>query len=112
MFRKVWGNLVEKYEKNMKWTLSVSLVMFFWSTFMATILQTGYYFTPNPWYYLRNVNILSFILTIVFATLYIADFWRKDHMYKIAIGTFIISMSLLFVSNMSWISMILGIAPY
>lgn len=104
--------MVEKSEKDMKWVLSVSLVMFFWSTFMAIMLQTSYYFRAGPWYYLRNVSILSLILTIVSATLYTADFWKKEQLYKIALGTFIISMSLLFISNMSWISMILGITPY
>jgi hypothetical protein len=112
MFPKVWGSLAEKSEKNMKWVLTVSLIMFFWSTFMTTILQTGYYFKAGPWYYLRNISNLSLTLTIISATLYTADFWKKEQIYKIALGTFIISMSLLFISNMSWISMVLGITPY
>ena len=49
---------------------------------------------------------------MLFATLHSADSWREEGIYEVTIGLFIISMSLFFISNISWISMILGITPY
>ncbi len=92
--------MIEKPERNMKWILIISLILFFWSAYIALMSQTTYAFRPDVWYYLRNVNVLSFILTLLSATLHTAGIERTD---KIAIGLFIVSMSLFFISNLSWI---------
>ena len=104
--------MTEKPEKNVKWVLVVSLIMFFWQTLTNPFTTPAYYFTPGPWYYIRNVSILSFIVPTISATLYIADFWEEEHLYRITIAAFIISMSLLFVNSLSWISDVLGISPF
>ena len=110
---KVKSNLTEKSEKNLKWILIISIVMFFWQTWM-TLLMTpgGYYFTPDFWYYIRNVTTLSFIIPVISAALHTANFWEEEYLYKTSIGAFIVSMSLLFVSSLSWISVILETSPF
>ena len=86
--------------------------MFFWQTWMNLLMTPSYYFTPDLWYYIRNVTTLSFIIPMISATLYITDFWEEEHLYRITIGAFIVSMSLLFVTSLSWISVILGTSPF
>ncbi|UCG45047.1 MAG: hypothetical protein JSV58_06675 [Candidatus Bathyarchaeota archaeon] len=104
--------MTENSERSLKWILIISLVMFFWQTWMTLLMTPGYYFTPDFWYYIRNVTTLSFIIPVLSATLHTADFWDKEYLYKISIGTFIVSMSLLFVTSLSWISVILGASPF
>jgi|YelNatPaOPRAMG01_1025707.scaffolds.fasta_scaffold18002_4 hypothetical protein len=93
----------EEVKKDLKWILIVSVILFFWTYLQG--LWTGFYVSRyiTSWTYLRNVNILFFILTIIFATLYTADFWRKEKIYKAAIGFFIISMILFFILHVQWI---------
>jgi hypothetical protein len=64
----------------------------------------GYYFRPDYWDYLRNINVLSFIITICLGTLYTTDVWKLETMSKATILMFIVSMILFFISNMQWIA--------
>jgi hypothetical protein len=98
-------------KRDVKWLLVTSLIMFFWSTW-STLMMTGYYFIAGPWYYLRNITVLSFVITISLATLYTTNFWKAEPIFKATIVMFIISISLFFISNMQWITYILGTSPY
>jgi len=98
-------------KRDVKWLLVTSLIMFFWSTW-STLMMTGYYFRADPWYYLRNTTVLSFIITISLAALYTTNFWKAEPIFKATIVMFIISISLFFISNMQWITYILGASPY
>jgi len=49
---------------------------------------------------------------MLFAAFHSADSWREEGIYEVTTGLLIILMSLFFISNMSWISMILGITLY
>lgn len=99
--------------RDVKWVLIISLIMFFWSVWSTLMMTGGYYFRPEYWYYLRNINVLSFIITICLGTLYTTDLWKPEPMLKATILMFIISMILFFISNMQWITTALfGTTPY
>lgn len=98
-------------KRDVKWVLIISLIMFLWSAWLTLIIAGGYYFIPDHWYYLRNINVLAFIITIGLATLYTADFWKPEPMFEVTIVMFIASMILFFVSNLQWIAIALFGTP-
>lgn len=106
------GLLRAEVKRDVKWLLVTSLIMFFWSTWSTLIMSSYYYFTAGPWYYLKNITVLSFIITISLATLYTTNFWKAEPIFKATIATYIISISLFFVTNMQWIAYVLGTSPY
>lgn len=100
-------------KREVKWVLVVSLILLFWVTWLAFIAYAGYYFRPGAWDYLRNINVLSFIVTVGLATIYTTNFWKSEVIFKATILMFIISISLFFISNMQWIATALfGTTPY
>ena len=104
--------LEEEVKKDVKWLLVISLIMFFWSTWSTLMMTGGYYFIAGPWYYLKNISVLSFIVTIGLATLYTTNSWKAEPVFKATMVMFMTSISLFFISNMQWITYILGTAPY
>jgi len=87
-------------EKNVKWVLIVSLIMFFvlkWWCFLGYSLP---YRSFDFWFFIYLINLLSVILTITFATLNKTGFWDTEVTYQLAIFFFVVSMALLFVSHL------------
>jgi len=89
-------------EKNVKWVLIVSLIMFF--------VLKWWYFLDRPfpytffdfWFFLYFINILSVILTITFAALNRSGL-ETEITYQLSVFFFILSMALLFVSHFQFI---------
>jgi len=104
--------LEAEVKRDVKWLLVTSLIMFFWTTSSTIMMMTGYYSRADPWYHLRNITVLSFIITTSLATLYTTNFWKAEPIFKATIVMFIISISLFFISNMQWIADVLGTSPY
>lgn len=50
------------------------------------------------WYFVNRVHILTFILTITFATLYHANIQGKQVLYRLSIYMFIVSMTSFFIA--------------
>jgi len=91
-------------EKNVKWILIISLIMFFvleWWYFLNSSFPYAFF---NFWFFIYFVNILSVVLTITFATLDKAGFWEPEITYQLTIFFFILSMALFFVSQLQLIS--------
>lgn len=93
-------------EKNVKWVLIISLVMFFvlkWWYFLDYSFPYGSF---DFWFFIYFINILSVILTITFAALNKVSLWDTEITYQITIFFFILSMALLFVSHFQLILMV------
>jgi hypothetical protein len=92
-----------KEEKNVKWVLIISLIMFF--------VLKWWYFLDHPfpyvffdfWFFIYLINILSVILAITFATLNKAGLWETEITYHLTVFFFILSMTLLSVSHLQLI---------
>lgn len=90
-----------KEERDVKWILIISLILFF-------VLEGVFYYFPyryfyvlfNFWWFVDFINLFFIILTVTFATLNKVDFLDKELTYQIAVYSFIISMTLIFVSNL------------
>lgn len=96
--------LDEGVKRDVKWILIISLIMLFWSVWSTLLMTGGYYFTPDYWNYLRNINVLSFIITIGLATLCTTNPWKSGPTFKATIVMFVVSMMLFFISNMQWVT--------
>ncbi|RLI20139.1 hypothetical protein DRO54_06920 [Candidatus Bathyarchaeota archaeon] len=110
---KVEAELEEKFEetaeieaKNTKWILVVSLVVFIFTFYIATMTRYVYYYNyyiypligKDFWYYLNLTNALFLILAITFSSLHLAEFGNNRINYKIAVYAFIMAMISLFVT--------------
>ena len=96
----------EREEKNVKWTLIVSLIMLFvlkWWYFSGGSFP---YLFFDFWFFAYFINILSVILTITFAALNKAGFWETEITYQLTIFFFILSMVLLFVYHIQLVLMV------
>lgn len=60
------------------------------------------------WYFINRADILLFLLTITFATLFMSGFGKRELLYKLSIYFFILSMGFLFIT---FLQMLFG-APY
>ena len=90
-------------ERNVKWVLIVSLIMFFvlkWWYFLNCPLPYAFF---DFWFFIYLINILSVILTITFAALNKTDFGDREVTYQLSIFFFVVSMALLFVSQLQLI---------
>ena len=95
---------METPERNMKWLLVVSIILFFGSTYLYVygIALTGgvySYSTHDIWYYMQIIEHLFFILTIGSSALWIAGFARK-WTYNGSVYFFAISMLLLLIEGL------------
>jgi len=87
-------------EKNVKWLLIVSLIMFFvleWWYFLDDLFPYTFF---DFWFFIYFINVLSVMLAITFATLDKAGFWEREITYQLAIFFFVLSMALFFVSHL------------
>lgn len=87
-------------EKNVKWVLVISLIMFFVLKWWYFLDHSFPYASFDFWFFIYFINILSVILTVTFATLDKAGFWETEITYQLTIFFFILSMTLLFVSHL------------
>jgi hypothetical protein len=89
----------KREERNVKWILIISLIMFFvlkWWYFSDYVFPYAFF---DLWFFIYFINILSVVLTITFAALSKAGFWETEIIYQLTIFFFILSMSLLLVSQ-------------
>ncbi|HVP15914.1 MAG TPA: hypothetical protein VMT42_00925 [candidate division Zixibacteria bacterium] len=96
---------MEAPDRNMKWILVVSVIMFFGSMYFYAYYYAilgglyGSLSTRNVWYYLQIIEHLFFILTIGSSALWIAGFARR-WTYIGSVCFFAISILLLFVEGL------------
>jgi len=86
-------------EKNVRWVLIISLIMFFVLESWYFLDRSFPYDSFDFWFLIFLINVLSVILTITLATLNKAGFWETEITYQLTIFFFILSMVLLFVSH-------------
>ena len=87
-------------EKNVKWVLIVSLIMFFVLKWWYFLDSSFPYTVFDIWFFIYLINILSVILTITFAALNKTGFWDTEVTYQLAIFFFVVSMALFFLSQL------------
>jgi len=88
-------------EYDAKWILVISLILFF-------ALEGVFYFFPprfsyvlfDLWWFIDFINLFFIILAVTFSTLNKVGFWDKELTYSLAVYSFIISMVLIFISNL------------
>lgn len=96
-------------ERNVKWILTISLILLLASTWFGAVSFYPYYPRREPSildvvaFYINRIDILFFVATITTATLSTTGFGKKELMFKISIYLFIISMALFFVSILKWL---------
>jgi hypothetical protein len=95
-------------EKNLKWILIISVIML-GVTFYSGMIISSYHYTSVGWtvldtisYWVSRIGTLLFIATVTTAALSTAGF-RKDMLYKASIYLFTASMTLVFVTVLSWL---------
>jgi len=91
-------------EKNVKWVLIVSLIMFFVLKWWYFLDSSFPYTVFDIWFFIYLINILSVILTITFAALNKTGFWDAEVTYQLAIFFFVVSMALFFVAQLQIVS--------
>lgn len=87
-------------EQDIKWILIISLILFF--AFAGAFYYFPYrsYVLFNIWWYIDFMNLFFILLTVTFATLNKVGFWDKELTYRLAVYFFIISIALIFISNL------------
>lgn len=87
-------------EHDAKWILVISLILFF--VFEGIFFYYPYrsYVMFTFWWFIDYINLFFIIITVTFATLNKVGFFDKELTYQIAVYSFIISMTLIFVSNL------------
>jgi len=87
-------------EHDAKWILVISLILFF--VFEGIFFYYPYrsYVMFTFWWFIDYINLFFIILTVTFAALNKVGFSDKELTYTIAVYSFIISMALIFVSNL------------
>jgi len=89
-------------QKNVKWIVIVSLVLFFFSVWLAPSIYLGGYYpstsSRDAWYYLNRLDILFFIATLTVSSLFTSGFGKREVMYKLTVYIFMISMGVFFLS--------------
>jgi len=93
-------------EKDVKWILIISLIMFFVLKWWYLWGGISPYVVFDFWFFTYFINILSMILTITFAALSKAGFWETEITYQLTIFFFIVSMALLFVSHLQLVLLV------
>jgi len=87
-------------KRDVKWVLMVSLIMFFVLKWWYILGRPSPYAFFDFWFLIYLINILSVILTITFAALNKTPFGDTEVTYQLTIFFFIVSMALLFVSQL------------
>lgn len=78
--------------------------MFFVITFYGPTVFLGPYYQyqyPLPkdvWYYVNRLDTLLLLATVVTGALFVANFGKKELIYRLTVYLFIISMGLSFLS--------------
>jgi len=97
-------------EKNVKWVLIISVIMFFASIFASVLVYVPYYYpprTPSPLdtlvFYINRIDTLLFIATITTATVHTTGFGRRETTYRLSLILFIISMGFFFITLLKWL---------
>jgi len=87
-------------EHDAKWILVISLILFFVFEGMFFYYPYRSYVMFTFWWFIDYINLFFIIITVTFATLNKVGFSDKELTYTIAVYSFIISMALIFVSNL------------
>jgi len=109
-------------ERNVKWILVISVLMFLiysWPfplfRFFGGFFSLPFYNLPPQytqielvWYFINRADVLFFLLTITFATLFMSGFGKKELFYRLTIYLFILSMGFFFIT---FLQMLFGF-PY
>jgi len=114
-FAKRLKGLALQRERKIKWILGVSIYLFlfygmpssssfFFGSF-GSLFRLPFYnlppqsFTPIEyvWYIMNSVDVLFFLLTIIFATLFTTGFGYRNLMFKLSIYFFILACSFFFL---------------
>lgn len=93
-------------QKNVKWVLIISIIMFFASIgYALPYSYPGSLRSPwdTLWYVLGRIDTLLFIATITTGTLFTTNFARKELTYRLTIYLFIVSMGLFFTGFLKWL---------
>jgi len=97
-------------EKNVRWLLLVSVIMFFASLFASVLIYVPYYYLPRApspldtlLFYVNRIDTLLFIATITTAAIHTAGFGRKEITYRLTVTLFLVSMALFFVTFLKWV---------
>lgn len=87
-------------EYDAKWILVISLILFF--VFEGIFFYYPYrsYVMFTFWWFIDYINLFFIIIAVTSATLNKVGFSDKELTYQIAVYSFIISMALIFVSNL------------
>ena len=87
-------------QKNVKWILIISVLMFFVSAWLSpSLFLFGGYGIRNDgiWYVISRLDALFFVATITTATLFTVNFGKKEITYKLSVYFFLISMAIFFL---------------
>jgi len=87
-------------QKNVRWILIVSVLMFFVSAWLSpSLFLFGGYGTryDGIWYIISRLDALFFVATITTATLFTVSFGKKEITYKLSVYFFLISMAIFFL---------------
>jgi len=87
-------------QKNVKWIMIISVLMFFVSALLSpSLFFFGGYGTRNDgiWFIIGRLDALFFVATITTATLFSVNFGKKELTYKLSVYFFLISMGIFFL---------------
>ena len=98
---------MEEPRKDARWILIVSIIMLIVSVFpFGFILYPSILslYNLDIWGQIAYVIFSFFVASITSTTLYLADFWKREMMYKLSVLLFTISMVLFLVTvNLRWL---------
>lgn len=98
---------MEEPKKDARWILIVSIIMLILSVFPFSFILYPRIFSVyhlDVWGQMAYVIFSLFIVSTTSTTLYLADFWKRELMYKLSVLLFTISMVLFFaVVNLRWL---------
>ena len=91
-------------QRNVKWIVIISLIMFFVTMVYGPIIFLGPYYqyplSRDAWYYVNRIDALLFLATITTGALFSARFGKTELTYKLTLYLFIISMGFFFLGFM------------
>lgn len=89
-----------KEEYDAKWILVISLILFFALEGILNYFPLRSYVLYSFWWFVDFVNLFFITLAVLFSTLNKVGYLDKELTYEIAVYSFIISMVLIFISNL------------
>jgi len=87
-------------EHDVKWILTISLILFFAFEGAFFYFQPRSYVLFSFWWFVDFINLLFIILTVTFSTLNKVGFGDRELTYELTVYSFIISMGLIFASSL------------